>query len=297
MGYQDRPYFNGSESEWGRRTGWPLANSTMVTRLIAINIVVFFLDLLTSTTRSGNWLSERMALHSDLWERPWQFYQLLTYGFAHSPVGKGAGILHIVFNLLTLFILGRRLEEKYGPIEFLKIYLLGVLVAGAVWFLVHFPIDEPMYPHRVLGASGAVSAVLALFVLNYPHEKLLFMGSIPLPAWVIGLFALITDISSAFSTRSTIAGEAHLAGAAFGALYFYYRWNFHWIRWPALLTGRPRLKVHLPTDPLEDLRRKADRVLQKISEQGESSLTRRERKTLEKWSRLIREKKQQQSDL
>lgn len=288
MGYQDRPYFN--ESPWGEQRALKFSELSMVTRLIVINVVFYLIDLFTATDKGGNWLGDALALHADWWQRPWEVYQLLTYGFVHASLNSQVGITHILFNMLTLFFLGRPLETRYGSREFLWIYLTGIVVAGLVWSLVRLPLENAGV---VRGASGGVSTVLALFVLNYPHERVLLFGMIPTPAWLIGVLALVSDIGNAFSTQSTIAGEAHLAGAGFGALYFFRGWSFRNWNWAGWFPRRSNLRVHRPTDDYQVLQEQVDVILEKISREGEASLSRKERKKLEQLSREIRARKQQ----
>jgi len=288
MGYQDRPYFN--ESPWGQRPPLKFSEYSMVTKLIIITVVLWLVDLFTATSKSGNWFGDFLALHADCWRRPWEFFQFLTHGFMHAPIQSKVGVSHILFNMLTLFFLGRRLEERYGSREFLRIYLVAIVFSGLVWFLVHLAGPSQA---TLRGASGGVSAVLALFILNYPREKLLLMGAIPTPAWLIGVIALISDIGNSISSQSTIAGEAHLAGAAFAALYFYRGWDLERFDWSGWLQRRARLKVHHPRDDYQSLQEQVDVILEKISRQGEASLTRRERKKLEQLSKELRERKQQ----
>ncbi len=107
---------------------------------------------------------------------------------------------------------------------------------------------------------------------------------------------------------SNVAYSVHLAGAAFALIYYKQQWNltrltegrFHWLRRPAWLGGAPRLRVHRPTydshsdsnsqnepeaKPDADLSREVDRILAKITREGEASLTAAERRTLETASR------------
>ena len=107
------------------------------------------------------------------------------------------------------------------------------------------------------------------------------------------LFRSVSDVSSSISENSTIAGEAHLAGAAFAAAYFYYGWNLEAFDWSHWLRPRSKLRVHRPRDDFQALQEQADLILEKISREGEASLTRRERKKLEQLSREIRYRKQQ----
>ncbi|MFN9343414.1 MAG: DUF6576 domain-containing protein, partial [Planctomycetota bacterium] len=105
--------------------------------------------------------------------------------------------------------------------------------------------------------------------------------------------ALVSDIGNALSTSSTIAGEAHLAGAGFGALYFFRRWNFQKWDWSGWFARRNHLRVHQPQDDYQTLQEQVDVILEKISREGEASLSRKERKKLEQLSQEIRSRKQQ----
>jgi membrane associated rhomboid family serine protease len=288
MGYQDRPYFN--ETSWGERQPLKFSQYSMVTKLIIINVAVWLLDLFTATSKGGNWLGDSLSLSSEWWREPWKIYQLLTAGFVHAPLQSKVGVAHILGNMLTLFFLGRPLEQRYGSREFLRFYLAAIVFSSLVWSICQLAQTEPALAR---GASGGVTAVLMLFVLLYPREKLYLMGAIPIPAWLVGVIAVISDIGYSISSESTIAGEAHLAGAAFAALYFYRGWNFERFDWSGWFQRRSRLKVHRPRDDYQSLQEQVDVILEKISRQGEASLTRRERKKLEQLSKEIRERKQQ----
>jgi hypothetical protein len=106
---------------------------------------------------------------------------------------------------------------------------------------------------------------------------------------------LLSNFMTAFNPGSHIAWEAHLVGAAFGAAYFLRRWNFSRLQFGGvgkLLKPRPKLRVHDPAEVDDKLKSQADRILQKISEEGEGSLTSRERKTLNKYSEWLRRSRQ-----
>ena len=91
-----------------------------------------------------------------------------------------------------------------------------------------------------------------------------------------------------------VASEAHIVGAAFGALYYFGGLNFRWLTFDWLkrpFKSKPNLKVHKP-DADSLLQKQADEVLQKIAEQGEDSLSNKERKILNKYSKSVRSKRQ-----
>jgi hypothetical protein len=138
-----------------------------------------------------------------------------------------------------------------------------------------------------------------LFVLNFPRQTLLLMGVIPMPAWVLGLLLVGLDILNSFSHENRIAVEAHLAGAAFALMYYYGKWNFGWLKFDWLkpigdrVSRKPRLKVHKPEEADPDLAREADLILDKVHRLGEESLTKKERRTLERFSRTVRKNRNQ----
>jgi membrane associated rhomboid family serine protease len=299
MGIYDRGYY--SDDEWkGSPSGsgaGPGLISSVVKALIVINVAIFLFDMFSgkvsedsSELRLSHFLSLKYGSESQSGplESPFAVWQLLTYGFAHASITSSSSIFHVLFNCLILFSLGRPVEERYGSAEFLRYYLVAVVFSGVVWLGVAALAGRPA---SVVGASGAVSAVVILFVLNYPRQTLLLMGIIPAPAWVLGILCILMDISLAASRSSTIAAEAHLAGAGFAAAYFFGKWNLGWMK----LSGagkwwrrKPRLRLHSPEDN-EDLARQADQILEKVHKSGQDSLTSRERKILEEYSRKVRD--------
>ncbi len=274
----------------------------MVVTIILINVGIFILDAFSdifvangagtgdSAGAVGNLnpLGRFLALESDVFFRPWKLWTLLSYGFAHASMRSD--IFHIGGNMLVLFFLGRPIEQRLGRREFLKFYLVAIVVAGLVFVVAKFSQETPAI---VVGASGAVSAVVALFIFCYPRETLLLFGILPMPAWLLGVLLLFADLSRAFDPTSPVAWQSHLGGFAFGAAYFKLNWSFHWLRLERLgelFKSRPKLKIHQPADN-EKLKLEADAILEKINEHGESSLSSRERKVLKRYSEQIRRKR------
>ena len=306
MGIYDRGYYDGDAwkggSENDGRSGF---KRSAVATIILINVAIFVVDMFSPKVAindipiedaTSQQVSVTLALKYGLAEQgypgpaenPLYFYQLLTYGFAHASIGDDFGLMHVAFNMLMLFFLGVPVEQKYGKAEFTKFYILAVIFSGAIWLIAKVITGQPQL---AVGASGAVVAVVILFVLNYPKQKLLLMGIIPMPAWVLGLFMVGLDLFNSFSTETRIAFEAHLAGALFAAMYFYGKWNFEWLRlgnFGKRLSRKPRLKVHSPDDADPTLAKDADEILDKLHREGEDSLSRKERKILEKFSRSVR---------
>ncbi|MEM1304005.1 MAG: rhomboid family intramembrane serine protease, partial [Planctomycetota bacterium] len=146
MGIYDRDYerdYGGQE--WrpegsGLQLRWP---RSVHGQLIAINLIIWALQLVL-----GEQVWGLFSLKSDWWSRPWSFYQLLTYGFLHSPTN----LFHVAFNMYGVWMFGRPLEERYGSREFLWFYLIAVVLGGLVWTLAELASPGSA---QVLGASGA----------------------------------------------------------------------------------------------------------------------------------------------
>ena len=130
------------------------------------------------------------------------------------------GWLHLISNMLFLWVFADNVEDAFGHVGFLIFYLLCGVAAGMLHTLV-----EPQSPAPLIGASGAVSGVLASYLLLYPRARvwiLLFLR-IPLPIsafWALsGWFAL--QIVSAFISHPddvAVAWWAHIGGFLAGLI-------------------------------------------------------------------------------
>ena len=284
MGIYDRDYAR--DESPGIRLG---GDRMMVTNLVLINVGVYLLQLLTHGERGNHgWITENLSLQSDLLSRPWQCFQLLTYGFLHDP----RGLMHILFNMYGLWFFGRDMEWRYGRREFLSFYLSGVILAGLVWMMAHIAFDAS---HAMMfGASGGVVAVLLLYCINYPKRTLLIWGLMPVPAWTIAVFVVFMDISGAINRGGGVAYTAHLAGAVYGFIYFSTGWSLGRLlpRRFSLksLKPRPKLRVHEPDEKEDKVSQQVDEILRKIQTHGQDSLTKKERQILEDASRRYQQK-------
>lgn len=294
MGIYDRDYYREQ-----RPPSFAIrAPRTIVVTLILINVAICVADLFTPARTDpfgnvvGRWLSDHMAVEVGSLTRPWMWWQFVTYGFAHSPVS----FQHILFNMLVLFFLGRDIEWTYGWKEFLRLYLVMLVVAGLAWTIVKKLQGAPALAGSY-GASGAVTGVVILYALNFPRRTLLLFFVIPVPAWLVGVLVVAVDMFGAIHPHgSNIGYEAHLGGAAFAFLYYRFGWNLGRLTegrfsWPKF-KRRPRLQIHRPTHEPPDLSAEVDRILEKIHRSGEASLTRKERRVLEDASREYKQRRQ-----
>ena len=225
------------------------------------------------------------------------WYQFLTAGFAHDP----ENLWHIMGNMFGLYVFGRPLEERYGPREFLRFYLVAPVSRND--HLGSFVVTSRAVRPYCLGASGGVTAAIILFCLLFPKATLLLFFAIPIPAWLFGVFLVATDLFGHNEPGSgvQVAFDVHLTGALFALAYWYFGWNFG--RLPGLaqlsrlfaspkrwVKPGPSLKVHDPEEYYDNLDAEADRLLEKVNRDGLSSLTDKERRVLEDYSRRTRQK-------
>ncbi len=292
MGIYDRDYYQADEMRPLR----PWDGKSMVTLLIIANVIVFIANFLFSQRNS---LAEMLTLSASDLQQPLHWFRLLSYGFVHAPNDP----FHLVFNMVTLYFLGRNVEDKYGKWEFFRFYMLTLLLCGIGWCLVHY--NQPSA--RLLGASGATTAVAMLFVFSFPHATLSLYGVLPIKAWMLGLMIILMNV---FGSRQHVAYEVHLIGAGLAAIYFYLNLNLGFLG--DALSGaslrmrqwRRGLRVHRPAgrgfegdndsggeSPLSKDEAEADRILDKIHREGKDSLTAREQAFMEKYSRKVREQR------
>lgn len=288
MGIYDRDYYQ--EPEPGIRLTAP---RTMVTTLVLINVGVYLLDWLT-----GWQITEYAELKSNVLRHPLQLFTLLTSGFLHDS----HGIFHLIFNIFALWIFGREVETIYGKWEFLRMYLVFIVLASLGWVVSENVLDPQTFWNdgrlpTLVGASGGVSGILVIFVLLFPRRMFYIWGVIPMPAWLFLVIFLLVNASGFLAgpnSGDNTAFAAHLVGAGCGALYLRSGINFgRWFPEGASLRqlGPRRLRVHDPEAEERELNQQVDAILAKIHVAGESSLTRKERRVLEAASRKAQEKR------
>lgn len=289
MGLYDRQYYR----EENEARGGVQGPRTVVGTIILINVIVFVIDAFWTKGPAMHPLQEWLSLPADLFSRPWEAWKLVSYGFLHAPMDdpSGRGIWHILMNMYGLWLFGRDVESTYGAKEFLRVYLTMVVVSGLAWVLVQGGANA-----RLLGASGAVSGTMVLYVLHFPHRKFL-MIPIPfqIPAWGLCIFIIGMDVMGAVGYRdASVAYVAHLAGAA--SAFLYYRSGIRLtqfspsFKFRSPFSSRPKLKVHDPKSRQAKLERQADEILQKVHDHGADSITAAERKILDDYSRHMRQK-------
>ncbi len=167
-------------------------------------------------------------------------YQIFTHMFAHAPLPN---IFHILFNMFTLWMFGRVLENVWGGKRFLVFYLAsGVGAAALHLFIQYLRCQDLLHAIQAndmagimkyrgalagaLGASGAVMGVMAAFAYTFPNTELYIMF-IPIPVkakWAVLGFVAIDLFGGLSASGDNIAHFAHLGGALTGFIIVYI-WN------------------------------------------------------------------------
>ncbi len=278
----------------------------MLQKIIVVNAIIYlFVNLgdvvlrlfnFPDGTVSGfltDWLAVPSSVKSLIY-RPWT---LITYSFYHE------NFLHILFNMLWLFFMGRLFTEYLGEKKLLPLYLVGGL-CGSLLFISFYNLF-PLFSREVdiavaLGASASVLAItVAIATLLPDYEVALF-----LPQWRVKLkyIAIALFVIDLLSITGNNAGGniAHIGGAIFGFIYI------KQLKKGRDLTGglqrlidritqkkKPSIKVVFRKDASDESyhNKKAnnqetiDKILDKISRSGYASLTNEEKELLFKASK------------
>ena len=177
--------------------------------LIALNLLFFFAEL-----SGGDAFIEQWAFvpRRFLANPAGDFLTLITSMFMH------AGLLHLVGNMLYLWIFGDNVEDRFGHVKFAAFYVVCGLAATAAQLAFS---TESNIPN--LGASGAIAGVLGAYILMFPQQKVnVLMGRrvIPMPALVVIGFWIVLQLFSGIGSLATtttvdtggVAYMAHIGG-------------------------------------------------------------------------------------
>ena len=145
-----------------------------------------------------------------------EWYRLVTSGFVHG------GWFHLIINMFVFYEFGRLIEAHFiqffgnaGGFIYLLMYVLSI-AAGDLPSLVKHR-DNPHYAS--IGASGAVSAIVFIYILIYPWRMLYLYGILPIPAIVGGIAYLWYSSWASKNQQSRIDHMAHFYGAVFGVIF------------------------------------------------------------------------------
>jgi len=238
-----------------------------------------------------------------------KLWTLFTYGFFHGSA------LHILFNILIIFIVGRLLEQSIGSRNTCLLFCFAVVIGGCVWAGFHYNSNA-----HLLGASAGATGMLILFCMLNPEERiqllLFFVFPITIKRKWIAYAAIGIDGSLFFIVElpailqhtpiyESVAHSAHLGGMLGGYLFF--RWlqttssavrgqtssSGNWAdveayppgwvqkhKQTAAVVKKTSFKLNMQSKA--DMKAEVDRILDKINSDGFGALSEEEKKTLDK---------------
>jgi membrane associated rhomboid family serine protease len=183
--------------------------STALKAIIGANVLLF---LATTFWRQ---LVPMLGLVPTFVVHDFRLWQLGTYMFVHGSV------FHILFNMLALWMFGAELERTWGTRYFLKFYFVSGVGAGVLtvlFSLLPFSFSQQLMGSVVIGASGAIYALLLAYAIYFPERPILLIVFWVPAKWcvaILGAIALITSLSEIGGT----ANATHLGGLIVGYLY------------------------------------------------------------------------------
>jgi membrane associated rhomboid family serine protease len=221
--------------------------STALKYLIGANVLMFLATLVEPSLQIYLGLVPMWVLHD---KRIWQ---VVTYMFIH------AGMFHIIFNMLALWMFGTELERIWGTRFFLKFYFItgvGAALLTIALSLLPFGPARQLYASDIVGASGAIYGVMLAYALYFPDRQIYYMMLFPIPARVFVLIMGAVAFLSSLSESGGVANATHLSGLLVAYVYLttlrkgpriqlnpWAEVKYRWIKW-RLSNARKRFDVY-----------------------------------------------------
>jgi len=194
--------------------------------LVVANVVVFLLETLGDADGVQAAIVSFALTPSDL-------LHFASVGDTPAPTGKGTslpvpvwvtlisyqflhgGILHLLSNMLFLWVFGDNVEDALGHLRFLAFYLLCGVAGGFAHAIAS--------PFPLIGASGAVAGVIAAYLMLHPRVRVWVLAFRILPlrvpaVWVLGVWVVSQFVMVIVAPADGVAWWAHIGGMAAGAL-------------------------------------------------------------------------------
>ncbi len=232
-------------------------------------------------------LMEHFALHPDQIIAEWKVWQLLSYMFLHGS------LLHLFFNLFTLWMFGGDVERLLGRSFFLRLYFLSGVGGGLLQLALNWGSST-----AVIGASAAVYGVLVAFAVLFPERliTLLLFFIIPIQMRARTLAFLFVGASLLFGLQGRLFGSvdriahfAHLGGAV--TAFVMLRGSFYLKQFCNTVSERRRRRQIeqelLRRQRIDEIRRRIDAVLDRINEVGYDRISADEKDFLKKAGKLL----------
>lgn len=180
--------------------------------IIIVNVAIFLLTSMNSRLASYLAMNPINVAHHHMY---WQF---VTYMFVHGSVS------HLFFNMLGLYFFGMAVEQSIGSKEFLLFYFVCGTLAGIFSYFVY--VNTGYFRIFLLGASGALFAVLLAYAVIFPDSTVFLFGIVPMSARMLILgYTVLEIVYQMTGYNAGVAHLTHLGGFAFAYLYFVIRFR------------------------------------------------------------------------
>jgi membrane associated rhomboid family serine protease len=142
-------------------------------------------------------------------------WQLVTYIFLHSTTS----ILHILFNMLGLWMFGSELEQVWGTRQFTRFFFVCGIGAGITILIVGLLLGSEASLVPTIGASGAIYGILLAFGMLFP-DRIIYWVIFPIPAkYFVMILGGIAFFSTIWASNSGVSHIGHLGGMLCGYIY------------------------------------------------------------------------------
>jgi membrane associated rhomboid family serine protease len=245
--------------------------------LLTITVAIWVFGALVQTAESY-FLQYGALLPSAVFHG--QIWRLLSYAFLHDP----NSLFHIAFNMLGLWMFGKEIEYMWGNRRFFEFYFFSAIFAGLFSLLNVFLFK---YGTIIIGASGALMALLVVYAYYFPNRQLLFFFFIPMK---VKTAVIVYAIISVFGTANNYGGVSHIThfgGLIAGFLWIHIGDKFDLIvrnisaAFQNISTAKSETEYKIQTPQTSVRAEEVDKILDKINQFGIHSLTPAERKILQ----------------
>ena len=181
----------------------------IVKNLIIVNVAVFISQLAFQYLLRSSLIVEFFGLTPARVTYGFALWQFVSYMFLHGS------FLHILFNMLTLYMFGNEMVRYWGPKRFLVYYFVTGIGAGVCsWIVAARSISV------IIGASGAIYGLLLAYGLTFPNRVVYISLLFPIKVkWLVVIMGAVAFISSITGSDPGVASVAHLGGMIVGYLF------------------------------------------------------------------------------
>ncbi|MBL7885995.1 MAG: rhomboid family intramembrane serine protease [Flavobacterium sp.] len=182
-----------------------------VTLFVVPEVVFAVLKLFNIKIQYLNFVSVSSSINDLMW-KPWS---MVSYSFFHS------GIMHLLFNMLMLYYVGRLFITFFTQKQLLGVYLLGAIFSSSV-FIVSYAFLPALttISTQMIGASGSVMAILFATTSYQPYMEVHLFGVFKMRLWHIAFILVFFDLIQ-LPLENTGGHLAHIGGAVFGYIYIF----------------------------------------------------------------------------